>query len=183
MNQPTSDRVTILPIETMPQGEDALEPAEIETQEGAWALVIGTNGKAAGWVDTHALFGHQLYCDQILPRPASIVRVKRIDWDRESNGTLAGRTIAGIYRIVGAINGGHAVSLGSRVLRTADGRTNFPSEQDARAAAQSDLETLIASALERDSQVETSHALSENDIIRACAEVAVRTIAKLRWRK
>ncbi|MCW5720760.1 MAG: hypothetical protein KIS86_06420 [Devosia sp.] len=59
--------VPIQPLETRPQGEDALEPSEIEVHEGAWALVMGTNAKAAGWVDTHALFAHQLYQDQILP--------------------------------------------------------------------------------------------------------------------
>lgn len=59
--------VPIQPLETRPQGDDALEPSEIEVHEGAWALVMGTNAKAAGWIDTHALFAHQLYQDQILP--------------------------------------------------------------------------------------------------------------------
>lgn len=59
--------VRVRPLDTAPSGDDALEPSEIEVHEGAWALIIGTNAKPAGWVDTHELFAHQLYCDQILP--------------------------------------------------------------------------------------------------------------------
>lgn len=63
--------VRVKPLDTSPTGEDALEPDEVNVQEGAWAIVIGTNGKPAGWIDTHALFAHQIYRDQILPLPKS----------------------------------------------------------------------------------------------------------------
>ena len=61
--------VRVKPLDTAPSGDDALEPAELDVHEGSWALVIGTNGKPAGWIDTHELFAHQLYRDQILPEP------------------------------------------------------------------------------------------------------------------
>lgn len=61
-----TEGVTIRPWDTHPTGDDAMEPSEIDVHEGAWAVVIGTNGKAAGWIDTHELFAHQLYRDRIL---------------------------------------------------------------------------------------------------------------------
>lgn len=57
--------------ETRPQGDEAMEPYEVDVHEGAWAAVMGTNGKPAGWIDTHALFAHQIYRDQVLPLEAS----------------------------------------------------------------------------------------------------------------
>lgn len=56
----------VKPLETAPSGPDAMMPSSVDVHEGAWAWVIGTNGKKAGWVDTHALFAHQLYRDSIL---------------------------------------------------------------------------------------------------------------------
>jgi hypothetical protein len=61
-----SSGVEVKGLETAPSGPAALEPDEINVHEGAWALIIGTNGKPAGWVDTHAAFAHRLYRDQIL---------------------------------------------------------------------------------------------------------------------
>lgn len=61
------DGVRVKPLDSAPSGDDALEPDEINVHEGAWALVIGTNGKPAGWIDTHELFAGQLYRDHLLP--------------------------------------------------------------------------------------------------------------------
>lgn len=74
----------VRPLDTAPSGEDAMEPSEIDVHEGSWALIIGTNGKPAGWIDTHALFAHQLYCDQILAAPSSptVGELEVVAWDR-----------------------------------------------------------------------------------------------------
>lgn len=56
------------PMDTAPKGECALKPHIIEVHEGSWAIVLGTNGNPAGWIDTNELFAHQLYTDQIIPR-------------------------------------------------------------------------------------------------------------------
>lgn len=69
--QPVGARVR--PWETRPAGPDAMIPATVEVHRGAWAVVIGTNGKPAGWVDTHDVFANQLYRDHILTTPAALL--------------------------------------------------------------------------------------------------------------
>jgi hypothetical protein len=69
--QPVGARVR--PWETRPADPDAMIPATVEVHRGAWAVVIGTNGKPAGWIDTHDLFASQLYRDHILTTPAALL--------------------------------------------------------------------------------------------------------------
>lgn len=52
---------TLQPMGSAPTGEDAMEPSEIDVHEGAWAIVLGTNAKPIGWIDTHALFVDRTY--------------------------------------------------------------------------------------------------------------------------
>ena len=59
-------RVKVRTMETAPSSEGAEKPSVIEVHEGAWAIVKGTNGKDAGWVDTHDLFAQQLYRHHVL---------------------------------------------------------------------------------------------------------------------
>lgn len=63
----------VRPWETRPADPDAMIPATVEVHRGAWAVVIGTNGKPAGWIDTHDLFANQLYRDHILTTPAALL--------------------------------------------------------------------------------------------------------------
>lgn len=53
------------PMDTAPDGEEALEPSEIEVHDGAWAVVMGTNAKPIGWIDTNALFAGRTYRDRL----------------------------------------------------------------------------------------------------------------------
>ena len=65
---PVGVRAKMNPMETAPfEHEDYDEASQnIFVHKGSWAIVHGTNGKAAGWVDTHGLFAHFLYRDQII---------------------------------------------------------------------------------------------------------------------
>jgi hypothetical protein len=58
--------VQVQPMASAPSGEEAMEPSEIDIHEGAWAIVLGTNGKAVGWIDTHAHLAHRIYRDRFL---------------------------------------------------------------------------------------------------------------------
>lgn len=66
----------VRPWETRPADPDAMIPATVEVHRGAWAVVIGTNGKPAGWIDTHDLFANQLYRDHILTTPAALAALE-----------------------------------------------------------------------------------------------------------
>lgn len=57
------------PMAAAPTGPDAMEPAEIEIHEGSWAVVLGTNAKAIGWIDTHALFDGRTYRASLVSPP------------------------------------------------------------------------------------------------------------------
>lgn len=57
---------TVQPMDTAPSGDDALEPSEIEVHEGAWSILIGTNAKPIGWIDTHATFAGETYRDRMV---------------------------------------------------------------------------------------------------------------------
>lgn len=69
--------MTVHPMETAPRGDDAMEPVEIEIHEGSWAIVLGTNAKPIGWIDTHEAFAGRTYRNNLLhPAPsASMGRV------------------------------------------------------------------------------------------------------------
>lgn len=56
---------TLKPMDTAPSGDEAMEPSEIDVHEGAWAVVMGTNAKPIGWIDTHALFEGRTYRDRL----------------------------------------------------------------------------------------------------------------------
>jgi len=80
------------PVDTAPSGDEAMEPSEIDVHEGAWAWIIGTNGKRAGWVDTHNMFADQLYRDHILKTDQANTTVSDdlapYVFDRYVNGVL-----------------------------------------------------------------------------------------------
>lgn len=56
--------VPVHPTGTEPS--DRLGVTELYLDEGSWARIIGTNGKAAGWIDTHALLAHRFYRDRLI---------------------------------------------------------------------------------------------------------------------
>ncbi|GLQ09274.1 hypothetical protein GCM10007913_12060 [Devosia yakushimensis] len=58
-------RRMVQPWDTRPAGEEAMEPDELNVFEGSWAVVMGTNAKPAGWVDTYSLFAGQTYRDNL----------------------------------------------------------------------------------------------------------------------
>lgn len=61
---------TLQPMDSAPSGEDVLEPSEIDVHDGAWAVVLGTNAKPIGWIDTHALFNGRTYRNRLIaPTP------------------------------------------------------------------------------------------------------------------
>lgn len=70
----------VQPWETRPQGDDAMEPDEVNVFEGSWDVVIGTNAKPAGWIDTHALLGHQVYRDRLVTAPKEPEGVEPVAW-------------------------------------------------------------------------------------------------------
>ncbi|WP_027489243.1 hypothetical protein [Allorhizobium undicola] len=64
--------IPIQPKETAPSGPHAMLPSQVEVHEGSWAWVIGTNGKRAGWIDTHQILSCQLYRDQLVDASADL---------------------------------------------------------------------------------------------------------------
>ncbi len=70
-----------------------------------------------------------------------------MEWGETSYGLPECKTIAGVYRIQRATNGGYTVTSGRSVLRASDGRSNFPSIEAAQAAASDDLAVQILAAL------------------------------------
>lgn len=76
-------------------------------------------------------------------------RVKLLVWGETSYGSPESFTVTGVYRINGAFDGGWSVPApGRRMLVSSDGRQNFPTIEEAKAAAQADYEARIMSALE-----------------------------------
>jgi len=73
--------------------------------------------------------------------------VKPLEWRETSYGLPETLTVVGVYRIVHAGNGGWLVSVKGDALPANDGRTNFATLDDAKAAAQADYERRIMSAL------------------------------------
>lgn len=100
------------------------------------------------------------------------MKVKELVWGTTSYGAPAAETIVGIYRVVEAISKGWSVTVGglhSRVLQTSDGRLNFATVDEAKAAAQLDYETRILSAIDLpgDERVDL-----RDSVIEECAKVA-----------
>ncbi|NTG20041.1 hypothetical protein G6L00_06235 [Agrobacterium rhizogenes] len=95
--------------------------------------------------------GHQINYLYATPQPAAVaapeVAVKALEWSETSYGTPEVQTVAGVYRLNRAGCGGWSVNVKSEVLRDSDGRTNFATLEKAKAAAQSDYEQRIRSAL------------------------------------
>ena len=76
--------------------------------------------------------------------------VKLIEWGKTSYGLPEAVTVVGTYRIVESFSGGWSVSRGQTTLRTNDGRTNFATQDDAKAAAQTDYEQRVLSCLQQE---------------------------------
>lgn len=77
----------------------------------------------------------------------SELKINPLEWGKTSYGTPEAHSVAGVYRINHAGNGGWSVVFKTEVLRAGDGRTNFATLDDAKAAAQRDYETRIMSAI------------------------------------
>lgn len=81
------------------------------------------------------------------PQPGG-VKVKALEWGNTSYGTPEIYSVVGVYRINHAENGGWTAVHNKEVIRSRDGRTNFPTVEAAKAAAQADYERCILSALD-----------------------------------
>ena len=68
--------------------------------------------------------------------PLEFVKPKPLEWAKTSYGNPECKTIIGTYRINSATNGGYAVVIGYRVLRTVEGLSNYPTLEAAQAAAE-----------------------------------------------
>jgi hypothetical protein len=102
---------------------------------------------------TETMFEAAQLIRALRPSPSSDERVKVRDliWGTTSYGAPEAASIVGMYRVVDAVSNGWSVTAGglhSRVLQTSDGRLNFATVDDAKAAAQADYETRILSALD-----------------------------------
>lgn len=79
---------------------------------------------------------------------AEAVTVKPLEWGETSYGNPEVTTIVGVYRINESMAGGWSVVAGKLILKTSDGRVNFPTKDAAKAAAQADYEARILSAID-----------------------------------
>lgn len=73
--------------------------------------------------------------------------VKEIVWGETSHGTPEANTVVGSYRITKAWDNGFNVNRGDITFQDADGRKNFATVEAAKAAAQSDFNARILSAI------------------------------------
>lgn len=84
-------------------------------------------------------------------RPAGEpVAIKPLVWKTTSYGRPEATSVVGTYRIVEAFNGGWAVVFGGlhgRALKAMDGRENFATIDEAKAAGQAHFDAAIRSAL------------------------------------
>ena len=78
---------------------------------------------------------------------AEAVTVKPLEWGETSYGNPEVTTIVGVYRINESMAGGWSVVAGKLILKTSDGRVNFPTKDAAKAAAQADYEARVLSAI------------------------------------
>lgn len=76
--------------------------------------------------------------------------VKPFIWSETSYGTPEAYTLAGVYRIKDATDGGYNVVRGKDVLHDVDGRRNFPTIEAAKSAAQADYTARVLAALDLD---------------------------------
>ena len=83
------------------------------------------------------------------PQPQK-VEVKPLKWGKTSYGTPEVFSVVGVYRINSAHNGGWIALRNKEVLPGPDGRNNYATVDLAEAAAQSDYERRIISALRSD---------------------------------
>jgi hypothetical protein len=77
--------------------------------------------------------------------------VKAIEWGTTSYGKPEAFTVAGTYRVYESVSGGWSASRGGlhgQVLEVGDGRTNFATLDEAKAAAQADYTARILSAID-----------------------------------
>lgn len=117
--------------------------AGLKLCDGVWSVSCEC-GRSDGRVYTTS----EAACDSWNTRARVAPKVKPIAWGKTSYGTPEAKTVFGFYRVNRAANGGHSVCIGRRVLSREDGLTNFPTEQEAKDAAQSDFDGLALSALE-----------------------------------
>lgn len=92
----------------------------------------------------------RLYATALSAAPSSPVTggvVKAIEWGKTSYGRPEAYTAVGVYRINEAMNGGWSVTSKNDVLRDTDGRSNFPTIEAAKAAAQQHYTKAIFSCL------------------------------------
>lgn len=61
-------RFTLQPMDTAPRS--IAQARDLYVHEGSFAVVYGTNAKAIGWIDTHALFKDRVYRDRLRPMVA-----------------------------------------------------------------------------------------------------------------
>lgn len=87
---------------------------------------------------------HEVLADSAL---TSFVYIKPLEWTKSTSGEAEVVSIVGVYRIQAAWNGGYSVTRSKNSLYLPDGRTNFPTIEDAKAAAQVDYEKIVRSVL------------------------------------
>lgn len=76
------------------------------------------------------------------------MKVKQLEWSETSYGRPEVETIVGTYRIFKHVSGGWGATRRPFNLVDEFGRQNFATIEEAKAAAQSDYERRILSALE-----------------------------------
>lgn len=103
------------------------------------------------------------------------VRIKPLEWGKTSYGTPEVTTVVGVYRINESMAGGWSVVTGKRVLTTGDGRVNFPSIPQAKAAAQADYEQRIRSALD------SGTGGHESEIVSPQPKAVTDTLSETMW--
>jgi len=91
------------------------------------------------------------------------VKVKALEWGSTSYGTPEVFTDVGVYRIVSAWNGGWSLTWNNSSILDSDGRSNFPTQEAAKAAAQADYEARVRSAIDP-APSPRAQALEESDL-------------------
>lgn len=86
------------------------------------------------------------------------LKVKALEWGSTSYGTPEVFTDVGVYRIVSAWNGGWSLTRNNSSILDSDGRSNFLTQEAAKAAAQADYAARILSAVEAADTIETYYA-------------------------
>ena len=117
-------------------------------------MVIGTNGKPIGWIDTHATFSGRTYRDQLLAAPpaAEPVKVKPLEWGRDYVDRMW-------YGNAPARQTGPSYLVGDNGIWCINGTGRWVHDQAgdveaAKAACQADYEARIRSALVSEKKAE-----------------------------